>query len=211
MKPVKYLILILVSILSITLSIPQNVAVFAQLSISEEEYVEGFKSVIILSQHFIKLKNEIKEIEIMEYSETDFGVRITVSFTTSIPNQRLIFVGSKQYEILYVGLVTDGENEMEIVDLLESKKIMFSRTSLNTLQPDLNCSTYYCTKWQSDITWSPQPSCSPIIGQGCNPLLLIPKFGFVMLAICKAGVYVGCNFSTTRKCTEGFWNNVCPM
>ena len=113
--------------------------------------------------------------------------------------------------MLYIGLITDGEDLLMVHDLLESQKISYSRTSLKSFTPDPNCSTFYCTSYQSNYSWNPQPSCATIVGQPCNPLWMIPKYGWVMLAVCKIGVYVGCSYTSTNKCTAGFWNNVCPM
>lgn len=179
--------------------------------LTQDETIKEFMSIIKNTVQYSEFESKINEVEVMEYSSTNVGDRITISFTTDRENQRIIFVGSETYEILYIGLITDGEDVLEVFDLLQSKKISYSYTSLSSISPDPNCSTYYCTSYQSNYVWNPQPACSIIIGQGCYGFALLPGYGWVAYAVCRAGVFIGCNFYTNKKCTTGFWNNVCPM
>lgn len=183
----------------------------AMTTITEDEAISEFMSIVKKTNEFQEFKTKIEEVEIMEYSKTDVGDRITISFKTNVKSQRLIFVGNKEYEVLYIGLVTDGEDLLVVHDLLNSQKISYSRTNLSSFTPDPNCSTFYCTNYQTNYSWNPQPSCSIIVGQACNPALLLPTYGWVVYAICKLGVYIGCSYTSTKKCTAGFWTNVCPM
>ena len=211
MKTLKRITIILVSVFMTTNLLSSRFIVNAMSTITEEESISEFMSIVKKTNEYQEYEGKIEEVEVMEYSKADTGDRLTISFKTGVKSQRLIFVGNIEYEVLYIGLITDGEDLLVVHDLLESQKISYSRTSLKSFTPDPNCSTFYCTNYQSNYTWNPQPSCSFIVGQSCNPLLLLPTYGWVVFAVCKVGVYVGCNYTSTKKCTAGFWNNVSPM
>ena len=59
-----------------------------------------------------------------------------------------------------------------------------------------------CVKDRARVSYDPTPGCSYMVGQPCSSLKGIPKYGPIMYAVCKVGVWIACNFSTTRICTE---------
>lgn len=172
--------------------------------------VTYFRSVVESSDVFKENESLIKELEVKRFVETEIGDRITISYTTENENERIVFIGDSNFDIIYAGIVRNNPESVRITDLYEGSSTTLSYTA-GASYVDPNCCTFHCTAYQTNIHWGSMPGCSTIVGQPCSSVASIPYFGLVAYVVCKVGVYIACSVYTDKKCTDGMWVNVCEV
>ena len=115
MKTLKSITIIIVSVFMTTNLLSSRFVVNAMSTMAEEESISEFMSIVKKTNEYQEYEGKIEEVEVMEYSQTDIDDRLQISFNTDVKSQRLIFVGNREYEVLYIGLITDGEDLLKFM------------------------------------------------------------------------------------------------
>lgn len=145
-------------------------------------------------------ENEIKSEYVSREALTDEGVRLTVAFNLSEIDgyKTLIFVADESFNMIFSGLV---ESYGETIRITDFKSKTTGLLDINKLVID-TCYTDICVRDRLRIETDPKPGCNLIVGSACKSLLLVPGYGPIMQAVCKGGVFILCNFSSSRVCVE---------
>lgn len=154
-------------------------------------------------ESFKEYEDEIKSEYVMREVESSQGTRITVSYNLEEEDGKkvLIFVADNDLNILFGGLTEqDGENAY-----LTDFELKTTETFSLRWQPD--CYTDVCTRTRGRLSYDPAPGCSAFIGQSCNWLNIVGHP--VLSAVCKGGVWVLCNVSYDRICTDSVRYDSC--
>lgn len=186
MKKISMIFLSILTCLSLFIG---NVAALGD---SDKEKINNFKRIIEGSQYYLDYEDQIKKIFTEVVNENN---QITVAYTleeTENSNKNLLFIGNESYEFEEVLIVETYENGASVQDLLRDIR---TRAHLGW------CSEQVCVKEEMRITWAPQSGCSYLIGQTCKPLTLIPYYGSITYILCRAGVFVACNYDHKVECT----------
>lgn len=190
--------------------------------IQDEGVPNSYITLVESSLEYNEYKDQITSVYVNKSVETPGGVRHTLIYNLSKDSGKdtLIFVGDNN-EILYVGL-TDLNPENPTLTSLVDKSTDIQEPqiiSLKDLQGSLsfdpnydpNCSTYRCTRTIPKVGVSWKPLCNQIVGEPCKNLLMDPYFGPVMVAGCKAFVFVLCLVDFNKECVAGYYAPVCEM
>ncbi len=141
--------------------------------------------------------------------DTELGERITISYLVENEENRLVFVGDKDLNFLFIGYLSNENNQQKLVEYLDDRVTTMNVPPIPR-HIDPNCASYYCSKTENSYYYNPQPGCSFVVGQACSPLLIAPVPGArILFLLCKAGVFVGCNVAKEKVCVQGTWFPVC--
>ena len=201
MKKIKEIILLLFVII-----VSLNFPVLAE----ETDNLEVALNTVKESTYFRDYENSINSMDILRESETESGIRYTVRFLLDEESEEhtLIFVLNDNFNIIEALEIEFLEDRMIAVDLQKNyvNEVSLPNSSRVMVR---ECAEYSCAKW-SYISYSRDNACSFIVGQNCSLALLLGKP--IAYVLCKAGVFVACNFSIGKVCKEYNYRWVlCPM
>lgn len=195
-------------------------------SYAVSDYREGvpksYLSLVEKTLEYSKYQDQIISVYVSKSADTPGGIRHTLVYNLDreAGKKTLIFVGDDT-EVLYIGLTDLNTNNPTLTSLVDkSAGIQKPETvSLKDLSASLNfdpnydpnCSTYRCTRTVPKVGVSWKPLCNQIVGEPCKNLMSDPYFGPVMVAGCKAFVFILCLVDFNKECVAGTYVPYCEM
>lgn len=157
-----------------------------------EGNISGFKEVVEQTQYYQEYQDNIEKIYVETQNEE--GIYTIAYLLNEDVNgtETLVFVGDEDYYLKKVLVVDVSDNTASTKNLLSNQKV---RAHLGYCVKD------ECTSYKTVASYTPNLACSSIVGQACTPLASLPGYSAVLYLLCQGGVFVGCNISTTKKCT----------
>lgn len=184
---------LLILILLISLLLP-NLSIAS--AIIDSNNIENLKNHLKRTDGYNDYKDIIKSEYISNETMTDEGYRIFVSYNLShIDGEKtLVFISDENLNLLYSGIVDNTDsNNIYITD------IQLKTTEIINLRYN-DCTTERCTRTRGRVSYDPDPTCSLIVGSQCIALGIVGNP--ILIAFCRVGVWVGCNVSYDRICTQ---------